>query len=174
MIDLPKHIPDVDLLLALQAEELASRLLFLLQERCKKEGGWMPHFVHLESEPFAKRQDGVAPYDQKRKDEIVLALAEAWAWLEAQGLLLPAPGGNGRNGYRVLSRRARAFSDPREFTNFAIARRLPKEALDPRIADTVWQAFMRAEYDVAVFQAMKAVEVAVREAANLQAILAPA
>jgi uncharacterized protein (TIGR02391 family) len=39
--------------------------------------------------------------------------------------------------------------------------------LHPAIAQTVWMAFIRAEFDVAVFQAMKAVEVAVREAAGL-------
>ena len=59
----------------------------------------------------------------------------------------------------------------RDFANFAIARRLPKEALHPRIADTVWQAFMRGEYDVAAFQTMKAVEVSVREASGLGADL---
>jgi hypothetical protein len=34
-------------------------------------------------------------------------LVEAWAWLEAQGLLVPAGDTNDRNGGRVLSRRAR-------------------------------------------------------------------
>jgi uncharacterized protein (TIGR02391 family) len=44
---------------------------------------------------------------------------------------------------------------------------LPREALHSKIADKVWMAFMRGEFDVAAFQAMKAVEVAVREAAGL-------
>jgi uncharacterized protein (TIGR02391 family) len=34
----------------------------------------------------------------------------------------------------------------------------------PQIADTVWRAFMRGECDIAVLQAMKAVEVTVRNA----------
>jgi uncharacterized protein (TIGR02391 family) len=76
---------------------------------------------------------------------------------------------NGVHGFRVLSRRAQTFADDRDVANFTIARRLPKEALHARIANTVWQAIMRAEYDVAVFQAMKAVEVAVREIAGLSA-----
>jgi len=41
---------------------------------------------------------------------------------------------------------------------------LPKEMLQPKIAEKVWLAFMRGEFDVAAFQAMKAVEVAVRNA----------
>jgi uncharacterized protein (TIGR02391 family) len=100
-----------------------------------------------------------------------LAIAEAWSWLEAQGLLVPAPGVNGARGFRVLSRRAKSFADERAVADFVVARRLPKEVLHPRIANTVWQAFMRGEYDVAAFQAMKGVEVAVREAAGLEAAL---
>jgi uncharacterized protein (TIGR02391 family) len=50
-----------------------------------------------------------------------------------------------------------------------MARRLPREALHPKLANSVWLAFMRGEFDVAVFQAMKAVEVAVRETSGLTA-----
>lgn len=56
-----------------------------------------------------------------------------------------------------------------EFVNYAIARHLPKETLHPRISGPVWMSFMRGEFDTAAFQAMKAVEVAVREAASLAA-----
>jgi uncharacterized protein (TIGR02391 family) len=69
----------------------------------------------------------------------------------------------------LISRRASKIADEREFANFLDARRLPREMLHPRLSKTVWQAFMRGEYDVAIFQAMKAVEVAVREAAGLTA-----
>jgi uncharacterized protein (TIGR02391 family) len=41
---------------------------------------------------------------------------------------------------------------------------LPKEALHPEISSTVWMAFMRGEFAVAAFQAMKAIEVSVRNA----------
>jgi uncharacterized protein (TIGR02391 family) len=44
---------------------------------------------------------------------------------------------------------------------------LPKDAMHSKIADRVWMAFMRGEFDVAAFQAMKAVEVSVREGASL-------
>jgi uncharacterized protein (TIGR02391 family) len=43
--------------------------------------------------------------------------------------------------------------------------------LHPKIADLVWGAFMRGEFDGAAFQAMKGVEVAVRTAAGLGAEL---
>jgi uncharacterized protein (TIGR02391 family) len=167
MFELPKTSPDVQVLLALQPEEFASKLLFLMQERTRREANWLAHLANVESEPIAKRSDGITPYPYQYIEQFRLALAEAWSWLEARGLLVPAPGQNGAHGFRVLSRRAKSFADARDFANSAIARRLPREALHPRIANTVWQAFMRGEYDVAAFQAMKAVEVAVREVSGL-------
>jgi uncharacterized protein (TIGR02391 family) len=44
------------------------------------------------------------------------------------------------------------------------ARRLTKETLHPKICEDVWQLFHRGKYDTAVFEATKAIEVAVREA----------
>jgi len=93
-------------------------------------------------------------------------MAEAWAWLEAQGLIVPAPDLNGRNGWRILSRRAKRFASEAEFTQYAVVRMFPKEALHTKIADKVWMGLMRGEFDVAAFQAMKAVEVSVRDAAG--------
>jgi uncharacterized protein (TIGR02391 family) len=66
-----------------------------------------------------------------------------------------------------LSRRARAMENETDFASFKMARLLPRELLHSQFAESVWLAFMRGEYDVAVFQAMKAVEVAVRNAAGL-------
>jgi Protein of unknown function (Hypoth_ymh) len=47
--------------------------------------------------------------------------------------------------------------------------RLRKDALNQTIRDKVWQQFEQGHFDTAVFEAMKAVEVAVREAAGLSA-----
>jgi uncharacterized protein (TIGR02391 family) len=81
--------------------------------------------------------------------------------------VVPVAGPNGQNGWRRLSRRARRMESEADFTSFRIARLLPREILHPKIADPVWRAYMRGEFDVAVFQAMRAVEVSVREASQL-------
>jgi uncharacterized protein (TIGR02391 family) len=91
-------------------------------------------------------------------------VTEAWHWLEVQGLLITASGVNGAHGWRVLSRRAQRFQSADDIKKFSKSRRLSRELLHPRIAEKVWSAFIRGEFDVAVFQAMKAVEVSVREA----------
>jgi uncharacterized protein (TIGR02391 family) len=171
MYELPSIIPDVNDVLALEPEELGAKLLFLMRRRVHNHaspfhGNGLLHCGNLQLEPF-NPLGNYARYPQSALEQFELAFAEAWSWLEAQGLLVPAPGSNGSNGFRVLSRRARKFEDEIDVARFSVARLLPKDALNQRIAATVWSAFMRGEYDVAAFQAMKGVEVAVRKAANM-------
>jgi len=99
--------------------------------------------------------------------EINQALREAWQWLEREGLLVPDAGDSGNSPWWVLSRRASKFTDEQDLARYEVGRRIPRNSLHERIRDKVWMAFMRSEFDVAAFQAMKAVEVSVREAARL-------
>ncbi|KAB2914622.1 MAG: TIGR02391 family protein [Alphaproteobacteria bacterium] len=170
MQELSREIPDVETVLALEPEELGAKILLLLRQREQRNPSarGLHHCGNLQREPFSET-GGMVHYPQSHRDQFILAFSEAWAWLEAQGLLVPAPGTNGSSGCRVLSRRARRFEDAADFARYAAARRLPRDSLHPDIAATVWSAFIRGEYDVAVFQAMKAVEVAVRDASGLGA-----
>ena len=163
MRELLTAIPDVEALLALEPEELGQAAV----PRQDATTG------HVQSRP-----DGIrALVDGPLRPRVPPATAvgnspgigRRWSWLEAQGLIVPAESPNGRNGWRVLSRRARKFENAAEFANYAVARRLPKETLHPRISGPVWMSFMRGEFDTAAFQAMKAVEVAVCEAAGFAA-----
>jgi uncharacterized protein (TIGR02391 family) len=162
MYSLPELIPDVDFLLAMEAEELAATLLPILA-RSRQHAG-----VHLGNyrDSLFRPSIGGHKYDDRHQREIELAVAEALNWLETQGLLIPAPGMNGQQGWRVLSHKAEQLQAASDVRNFAKSRYLRREILNAKIADKVWSAFIRAEYDVAVFQAMKAVEVAVREASG--------
>jgi len=164
--DLVLAIPDRSVLLALEPEELGAKLLFLVRQR---DGGNMFHPGNLILELSPQHQSDTGGYPGGAGLDVQLAVMEAWAWLEVQGLVIPEPGMNGTNGWRRLSRRAKRFQDEKEFADYAAARLLPKEMLHPSIAQTVWMAFARGEYDIAVFQAMKQVEVAVRDAAGLSA-----
>jgi uncharacterized protein (TIGR02391 family) len=165
MRKLIESIPDVTAVLALEPEELASKILVLIGPGAGRfhpgnsiGGIWSSNI-------------GLLPPDewQQQEKEVNLALTEAFAWLEAQGLIVPEPGMNGQSGWRLLSRRARRFQNEADFHSFAAARRLQKDSLHPKIANVVWQEFIRGQYDVAVLQAMKAVEVSVREASRLPA-----
>ena len=137
-------------------------ILFLL----KKRNDTKFHPGNLQNELWGNFTFGQPQYPQQYANEINQALAEAWAWLQAQGLLV-ADMENGQHGWRHLSRRARAMVSEADSKSFKLANLLPKETLHPKIADPVWRAFMRGEFDVAAFQAMKALEVSVRAASGL-------
>jgi uncharacterized protein (TIGR02391 family) len=162
MHELPRTIPDVKMLLALAPEELASTILFLL----KKRNDAKFHTGNLQRELGAHSTSGQPQYPRQYEHEISQALAEAWACLQAQGLIV-SDMENGQYGWLHLSRRARAMESEADLRSFKVANLLPKEILHPKIADPVWLAFMRGEFDLAAFQAMKAVEVSVRAASGL-------
>lgn len=170
MHELPDHIPTAQILLDLSTEELGARLLFLIRQR-KRGAYW-----HLGAFKIEELEDELTGrpalerpgYPDEMHHDVVLALREAWSWLEANGLIIPDPNG-ALAGMKRLSRRARVIEDPSALANYVLARRVPKEFLHPGMADIVWGALMRGEYDSAVFHAMKAVEVAVRGAAGLSA-----
>lgn len=162
MNELPRIVPDVQVLLALTPEELAEKMLFILKKRNDPKF----HPGNLQKELWGHFTSGQPQYPRHRENEINLALSEAWGWLQAQGLIV-LDMENGQYGWVQLSRRARAMETESDFGSFKVASLLPREILHPRIADPVWRAFMRGEFDVAAFQAMKAVEVSVRSAAGL-------
>jgi len=164
MRELAQAIPDVGVLLNLEPELLGAKMLFLLRKRSFTNNMFMPHQLNYELWEQSTLPGHQTIYPRDRQGAAEIALMEAWAWLEAQGLIILAPEPNGRNGWRILTRRAKRFESEAEFVNYAVARMLQREMLNPRIADKVWMAFMRGEFDVAVFQAMKAVEVSVRNA----------
>lgn len=167
MRDLYELIPDLNVLLSLEPEELGAKLLFLLKRQLQLNPNQGVHLGDRLSQINVGFADEHPGYPVTKFESIKLAVIEAWSWLRSQGLLIPAPNDASNVGWCVLSRRANRFTDERDVNLFATARHLPKEALHVSIAEIVWLAFMRGEFDVAVFQAMKAVEVQVRQVSGL-------
>jgi len=165
MVQLADLIPDPDVVCAFEPEELGLRMLPVLATYSRSPG------LRLEPDMFfptiiGSDQLGGYPgqYPPNRRGEIRIALIEAWAWLEGQGLLVRDPGWVGPHGIRMLSRRAQQLAKEPEPHRAFSARRIPKEALHSTIREDVWALYHRGKYDTAVFEAMKAVEIAVREA----------
>jgi uncharacterized protein (TIGR02391 family) len=104
----------------------------------------------------------VGQYPIERKREVEEALREAWCWLESAGLLVSSP--QYKDPVRQLSRKARQLAVESNPHRVISAHRLAKDALHPTIREDVWSLYHRDKYDTAVFEAMKAVEVIVREA----------
>ncbi|WP_195904370.1 hypothetical protein [Burkholderia cenocepacia] len=145
MRELLTEIPDVDVLLVLEPEELAGKMLLLLRARGEHQ---LFNVGTLRTELWDRHAAlaGRPQYPQNRSQEVDLAIAEALAWLEAQALIVPAEGVNGQNGFRHLSRRARQFENEAAFTDYRTARLLPKDLLHPSIANDVWLSFMRGAF----------------------------
>jgi hypothetical protein len=100
-MNLADVVPDGDVLVALEAEELGLRILQVLAT-------WSPQLRQIRLGLFLNGAlTGYSSY--RRRDQIEQAIGEAWAWLEGQGLLLQDP----RylpGDLRVLSRKARRLA----------------------------------------------------------------
>lgn len=164
MVQLVELIPDPDVVVALEPEELGLRMLPVLAT-------W-PQFVNMSLDAYLQNLIGnprdpasVGQYPQNRRNEIAVAASEAWTWLENATLLIkPPPIGAAQRSTRVLSRRARQLATEPNPRRAISAHRLSKDTLHPTIREDVWGLYHREKYDTAVFEAMKAVEVSVREA----------
>ena len=163
MLTLYQLIPDVDLLLALGPADLAPTLLTLARGSLQS-AGFVPGAVTGDERLYGGIGLPPGGYPAKGRQRSNSPLQKGWHWLEINELILPTPGYNGRNGWRVLSRQAATLAADEEFARFKEAVAFPKSLLHPTIADKVRLALARGDLDDAVFIAFKAVEVAVRDA----------
>lgn len=153
-------IPDVDVHLQLAPEELASTILRLASQRLQNG---MIHAQALTPD-LEESYGNPCPYPANRRQEVRMAVAEAWNWLCLQGLLVPELDVNGANGFMRLSRRAGRLLDETSFKTYVGSLEFPKSLLHPSIAEDVWLDIVRGDPGTAVFKAFRAVEVAVRTA----------
>ena len=100
-------------------------------------------------------------YPPGTRRSVELAVAEAMSWLVTQGLLVPDPG-QPSPGFYVPTRRAQSLKTRTDVDAFRKGRILPSELLPTLFAEKVVPLFRRGDHDIAVFQAFKEVEVAVR------------
>lgn len=108
---------------------------------------------------------GGLTYSTHRREEVELAAAEAWQWLQNNLLIIPAPAPN--SSFQRLSRRGQQLlKDDAAFEAYSVASQLPKALLHPSIVDEVWAQLAQGKFAVAVFIAFRAVEEAVRTAAG--------
>lgn len=171
MRELYETIPDPDAVLALEPEELGGLVLRLIRDRKvdlpPPNGMFHPGNLISEAMSDGDHSRGQSGYPRASWQDIGIALSEAFAWLEAQGLIISPPdNANAGNGWKILSRRARRFESEEDFRQFEMSRRLNRDLLHPAIAEEVWLSFIRGRFAAASFEAFRAVEIAVREAAG--------
>lgn len=155
-------VPDPEILVQLEPEELGALLLQALASRPENER--MFHLSNYQNELFGI---GEPAYLRTHQENVLSAIREAFTWLEGQALIIPAESLNGANGWRVIGRRGRRLTNPAEWDAYRKASLLPKQLLHPSLLEAVYLTFIRGDYETAVFKAFKMVEVNVRNAASL-------
>ena len=159
---LKSQVPSADDLLALDVEELAGVLLTYLNSCADSGGNSVIQMGRIMPYNFFGDLDRMPEYPG-RQDEVNLALLEAWNWLQSEGFLV-LHSGEPRSFF--LSRRARLLKSRSDVAAYRKASLLPKGQLHALVAAKVYPAFLRGEYDTAVFQAFREIEVAVRQAGS--------
>jgi uncharacterized protein (TIGR02391 family) len=154
-------IPNPDDLLALEVEELGGVLLMHLTSFGRQGGNGVVNNSLISLHNLLNNLDHHPEYPG-RQSEVNRALMEAWNWLQSEGFLV-------RDAHQpadwcFLSRRAQRLKSREDFAAYRLVNLLPKNQLHPLVATRVYPAFLRGEYDTAVFQAFREVEVAVRRA----------
>jgi len=146
--------PPVDEALELEPEELG---VFVLSHLAELEPN-QPGGLNLNNFLISLKQ-----YDPTQKPEVPEAFTDAWMWLEGQRMLAPFQGD--RDFFHV-TRRGRALLEHGDLEAYRRGNLLRQMELAPGIARKVHPTYLRGDYDTAVFQAFKEVEIYVRHLAG--------
>ena len=146
--------PNPETLLALEPEELAGVVLEYLNAERNPSNLVSPTSIAV--------HESIEGYPQQHRRRIMEAVAEALTWLVREGLIARDPEQTG--DWHFITRRGKSMRKAADVTAYRDSAILPAKLLHPVIASRVQAAFVRGEYDVAVFQAFREVEVAVRSA----------
>jgi uncharacterized protein (TIGR02391 family) len=154
--ELLRILPSPDDLLALEPEELAGVLMEIIPSVSQSAGFLFGALVQQ-----VQLLDG-SGYSRHRESEVMLAFAEALEWLRYNGLIVRNPGQSAE--WFLVTRRGQQLRTRADVEAFAKASTLPIRLLQPRLLQKVRHLFARGDWDVAVVQAFKEVEVSVRSA----------
>lgn len=158
--NLKDYLPPPEELLNLEPEEIAAFLLdFLceLQLNRARRGLLNTYSFTLDS--------NIRPYAGDKTEEVAKIISEAWTWLQKEGMLAHRPGND--LGWVFVTRKGFKLRDKADLETYRKSHLLPKENLDKKLLNKVYSLFISGDYDTAVFQAFKEVEVRVRAKAKL-------
>ncbi len=152
--------PDPKVLLELEPEDLGAVLLEIWGTIAQNNLCIVGSFVvPFQTSDFVRQHGNL-------NEQIMQAVAEAFSWLEREGFIVRDPH-PGNSHWYLRTRRGLKVRNRTDLIAYRQASLLPRSLLHPTIEAKCWPLFLRGDYDTAVFQAFKSVEVAVREAAEL-------
>lgn len=103
----------------------------------------------------------IQEYAGKHLKDFQKQLMEAFIWLERELLIAPQPDEQG--DWRFITRRGERVLKDENFAAYSQEALLPSKNLHPILVRKVKPLFLRGDYDTAIFQAFKAIEVHVRK-----------
>jgi uncharacterized protein (TIGR02391 family) len=146
-------IPNPEELLKLELEDVAAVILESLNS--------IEH-LQLNRNDFAMQRT-VQEYPPASHERLLKALMSGWGYLEREGLIAEMPS---KAGWYFITEKGKSIRSREDLNAYRASRMLPTYLLHPIIANKVQAAFQNAEYDTAVFQALREVEVAARNASG--------
>lgn len=114
----------------------------------------------------------ILEYAGDKRPEVVRALAEGWNWLENEGLIALNNNDATQLNY-FITRRGWELRSRNDLEAFKLGSLLIARRLDERLANGVMPLFLRGDYDTAIFQAFKEVEMRVRDACSTKGTAYP-
>ncbi|MBT4210012.1 MAG: TIGR02391 family protein [Candidatus Komeilibacteria bacterium] len=151
--------PPIETILDMEPEELAPVILKHLSVSGMQNFN-MHNFTIGTDQNFVSW----AGQDNLLREKILKRFIVAWRWLERELFIAPQPG---NIDWTFITPRGQEILDSQDFETYRKGELLPSDGLDPILVRKVKQAFIRGDYDTAIFQAFKEVEIRVRNKTNL-------
>jgi uncharacterized protein (TIGR02391 family) len=152
-----KIFPHIETVLELEPEELA---IFVLRHLNEAGNQQLNRYNYtLGTSPDFRAWAG------QDCEEVNERFMMAWMWLEHELFIAPKPGQSG--DWAFITQRGKKILEDQNFETYQKGNLLSSEGLDPILVRKVKPTFIRGDYDTAVFQAFKEVEVRVRKKAGL-------
>jgi hypothetical protein len=152
--------PTADRLLEATDVEIERAVLLHVVESCADP---MRRMVARDGVKIELFERGGYDYDVRKRTDIEKAIGRAWKRLEDVGWLEEPDFDNGKNGFRIPSEKGKATAAAFDFAAAMTRGSFSRKMFHPLLPDAAWHAFRAGDHDTAVFEAFKAVEIAVRK-----------
>jgi uncharacterized protein (TIGR02391 family) len=151
--------PSPELLLKAPALEVDRILLRHIVEYCKD--GMHP-MITRDSISMGLFEANGYPYSTQARTDVQRVIGRAWKALDDADFIEEPDPDNGKNGYRVPSATGKKMNASADYKGARMRSKFTREMFHRGLPDAAWNAFTVGDYDTAVFEAFKSVEVAVR------------
>ena len=162
MANLLKHLPDEEQLLHRSLDEIGGCILqALVEERANN----LRYKFHPKNEISGCFPAHGGRYRHETWNQLQHILMEAFSWLQVEGLVAETPE-QSNTGWQFVTRRGLAAAS--DFGGYRSGKGLDREHLVEPLSQRAWPLFIAGQFDAAIMQAFKEVEIAVRSAGGFR------